>query len=85
MGNGQQRRRKWAKSPGRGGIYRAMGNVFTRGTNLASEWDQMVFAEARDVDVTNEDHFIMVLSKDSIIDHVCGGQKLPFSVCFGAF
>jgi len=67
------------------GIYRANGKwVFTRGTNLASEWDQMVFAEAGDVDVTNEDHFIMVLSKDSIIDHVCGRRsKIAFQRLFG--
>jgi hypothetical protein len=56
---------------------------FTRGTNLASEWDQMMFAEAGDVDVTNEDHFIMVLSEDCIIDHVCGGPKFAFQRLFG--
>jgi hypothetical protein len=39
----------------------------------------MMLAEAGDIDVTNQDHFVMVLSKDSIIDHVCG-LKLPFSL-----
>ncbi len=71
-------RRKWAKSPGLGEIYRAKGGklvCFERRTNLASEWDQMMFAKAGNVDVTNQDHFVMVLSKDSIIDHVCVGQN----------
>jgi hypothetical protein len=35
----------------------------------------MMFAEARNIDVTNQDHFVMVLCKDSIIDHVCVGQN----------
>jgi hypothetical protein len=45
-----------------------------RRTNLASEWDQMVLAEAGDINFTNEDHFIMVLLEHSIIDHVCVGR-----------
>ena len=54
----------WAKSPGLG------GDFWARRTNLASERDQMVFAEARNVDFANQDHFVMVFRKDSIIDHV---------------
>jgi hypothetical protein len=34
-----------------------------------------MLAEAGDIDVTNQDHFVMVLSKDSIIDHVCVGRN----------
>jgi hypothetical protein len=30
----------------------------------------MMFAEAGDVDFANQDHFVMVFRKDSIIDHV---------------
>jgi len=41
-----------------------------RRTNLASEGDQVVFAEAGNVDFANQDHFVMVFRKDSIIDHV---------------
>ena len=40
----------------------------------------MVFAEARNVDFANQDHFVMVFRKDSIIDHVWRGSKLPFSL-----
>jgi hypothetical protein len=47
-----------------------MGNGFARRTNLAGERDQVVLAEAGDVDVANQDHFVMVLRKDSIINHV---------------
>ena len=57
-----------------------MGNGFARRTNLAGERDQMVFAEAGDVDVANQDHFVMVFRKDSIIDHVWRGSNLPFSL-----
>jgi hypothetical protein len=46
------------------------GEFIARRTNLAGEWDQMVFAEAGDVNLANEDHFVMVLCEDSIIDHV---------------
>lgn len=51
-----------------------------RRTNLASEWHQMMFAKAGNIDVSNQDHFVMVLCKDSIIDHVCVGSRLPFSL-----
>ena len=34
-----------------------------------------MFAEAGNIDVTNQDHFVMVLCKDSIIDHVCVGRS----------
>jgi hypothetical protein len=51
-----------------------------RRTNLASEGHQMMFAEAGNVDVTNQDHFVMVLCKDGTIDHVCVGRNLPFSL-----
>jgi len=54
--------------------------VSARRTNLAGERDQMVFAEAGDVDVANQDHFVMVFRKDSIIDHVWRGSNLPFSL-----
>ena len=43
--------------------------------NLASEWHQMVFAEAGNIDVTSQDHFDMVLCKDSIVGHVCVGRN----------
>ena len=68
---------------GTGRNYRAIGEWLTERTNLASEWDQMVFAEAGDIDVANQDHFVMVLRKDSIIDHVYVGQNylLVFGVC----
>jgi hypothetical protein len=35
----------------------------------------MMLAEAGNIDVTNQDHFVMVLLKDSIIDHVCVGRE----------
>ena len=70
---------------GKGNLSRN-GKMVSRGeTNLASEWDQMMFAEAGDVDVTNENHFVMVLSKDSIIDHVCGGQNYLSAFVWGLF
>lgn len=66
-----------AKSPGpgsgRGGEGKGrefLSRGFARRTNLASEWNQMMFAEAGDVDFSNQDHFVMVFRKDSIIDHV---------------
>ena len=69
---------------GRGdGLYRAKGGklvCFERRTNLASEWHQMMFTKARNIDVTNQDHFVMVLLKDCIIDHVYVGRNLPFSL-----
>jgi hypothetical protein len=52
-----------------------MGNGFARRTNLASEWDQMMLAEAGNIDFTNQDHFIMVLCKYSTIDHICVGRN----------
>lgn len=33
-----------------------------------------MLAETGNIDVTNQDHFVMVLCKDSIIDHVCEGR-----------
>jgi hypothetical protein len=38
----------------------------------------MMFAEAGNIDVTNQDHFVMVLCKDSAIDHVCVGRNCLF-------
>ena len=69
-------RRKWPSHRDGGGTYRANwgGIGFKRRTNLACEWDQMMLAEAGNIDVTNQDHFVMVLCKDSIIDHVCEGR-----------
>ena len=41
------------------------------GTNLARERDQMMFAQAGYVDVANKNHLVMILRKDSAVDHVC--------------
>jgi len=38
--------------------------------NLAREGHEMVFAEAGDVDVLDDDHFIMILGKNCIVDDV---------------
>jgi hypothetical protein len=43
----------------------------------------MMFAEAGNIDVTNQDHFVMVLCKDSAIDHVCVGRNCLSSVFGG--
>ena len=40
-------------------------------TDLTREGNEMVFAKAGYVDITNENHFIMILCKDSIVDNVC--------------
>lgn len=41
-------------------------------SHLASEWHEMMFAETRDVDFTNDDHLIMVLGENSIVNDICG-------------
>ena len=50
------------------------------GTNLARERDQMMFAQARNVDFANQNHLVMILRKDSTIDHVCARNVSPFSL-----
>jgi hypothetical protein len=36
----------------------------------------MVFAQAGDVDISHDDHFIMVLGEDSVVNNVFGAVKL---------
>ena len=48
------------------------------GTNLARERDQMMFAQAGNVDLANQNHFVMILRKYSAIDHVCTEKISPF-------
>jgi hypothetical protein len=43
----------------------------------------MMFAEAGNIDITNQDHFVMVLCKDCVIDHVCVGRNCLSSVFGG--
>ena len=32
----------------------------------------MVFTQGRDVDVTDQDHLVVVLCEDGIVDDICG-------------
>lgn len=84
----------WAKSPGlREGWWKIIAQNHAKGeidwfflerrTNLASERHQMMFAEAGNIDITNQDHFVMVLCKDCVIDHVCVGRNCLSSVFGG--
>lgn len=45
-----------------------VGNVADR--DLAGEGDKMVLAEREDVDVTDDDHLLVVLSEHGIVDHI---------------
>ena len=37
---------------------------------LAGEWDEMVFAKAGDLDVPDEDHLVVILLEDGVVDDV---------------
>jgi hypothetical protein len=37
---------------------------------LSGEWDEMVLAEAGDVDVADENHLIVIFGKDGIVDYI---------------
>lgn len=43
-------------------------------TNLACEGHEVMFAKGENIDVTNNDHFVVVLGKDCVIDHVWEGE-----------
>lgn len=39
-------------------------------TNLSGEGDQMMFAETKDFDIFHDNHLIMVLVEDGVVDNV---------------
>ena len=40
-------------------------------TNLAGEGHEVMFAEGENINVTDNDHFIVVLREDRVVDYVC--------------
>lgn len=40
-------------------------------THLSSEWYEMMFAQAENVDIPDNDHFVVILRKHRIIDNIC--------------
>lgn len=47
-------------------------------THLAGEWHHVVLAETEHVDVTHDDHLVVVFGKDRIVDHVNQSLLVPF-------
>ena len=45
---------------------------------LACKGDEVVLAQARHVNVTDQDHLVMIFCENSVIDYICQGT-LPFS------
>lgn len=51
-------------------------------TNLAGERDQMMLAQTEHVNVTYDNHFIIILGEDGVVDDVCVREfprTFPFS------
>lgn len=42
-----------------------------RELTLSLEGQQVVLAERRDVDISDDHHLLVVLSEDGVVDHVC--------------
>lgn len=43
--------------------------------HLTRKRDEMVFAQAGDVDVSDDDHFVMVLGENGIVYDICKAQR----------
>lgn len=44
-------------------------------TNLAGEGHEVMFTEGEDINVANNDHFIVVLWEDRVIDDICNRRR----------